>query len=125
MNRRDYAFPFHIAPVSKHGAQTDYANHVEQMIRQVLLTDPGERADLPEFGCGLRRLLFTPLSDVLTATTRIQVQQALNLWLSTQIQVQSVNVISSGQIPDSALLVQISYILLQTRTSQSTEVQVI
>ncbi len=58
MNRHDYAFPFRIDPVSHQAARTSYETHVDQMIRQVLLTSPGERADLPEFGCGLRRLLF-------------------------------------------------------------------
>jgi len=40
MNRHDYAFPFRIDPVSRQAAQTNYAAHVEQMIRQVLLTSP-------------------------------------------------------------------------------------
>jgi phage baseplate assembly protein W len=51
MNRVDYAYPFRIDPASGQAAQTGYATHVDQMIRQVLLTAPGERADLPEFGC--------------------------------------------------------------------------
>lgn len=51
MARTDYAFPFRIDPVSGQALQTPYAAHVDQMIRQVLLTAPGERADLPQFGC--------------------------------------------------------------------------
>ena len=53
--RRDYAFPFRIDGGSQQTAQSPYAAHVEQMIRQLLLTTPGERVDLPQFGCGLRR----------------------------------------------------------------------
>ena len=63
MARTDYAFPFRIDPVSGQAPQAAYAAHVDQMIRQVLLTAPGERVDLPEFGCGLRQLLFAPNSD--------------------------------------------------------------
>ena len=54
------AFPFRIDAGFGQAAQAAYAAHVDQMIRQVLLTAPGERVDLPEFGCGLRRLLFAP-----------------------------------------------------------------
>ena len=62
MHRYDYAYPFRIDPLSGQGMQTEYASHVDQMIRQVLLTSPGERIDLPEFGCGLRQLIFAPHS---------------------------------------------------------------
>ena len=53
--RRDYAYPLRIDGGSQQAAQAPYAAHVEQMIEQVLLTSPGERVDLPQFGCGLRR----------------------------------------------------------------------
>src|ERR1700757_1212587 len=85
MRRTDYSYPFVIDPLSGQASQAPYATHVDQMIRQVLLTTPGERADLPEFGCGLRQLLFAPNSDALQATTQLLVQQGLNRWLGNQI----------------------------------------
>jgi phage baseplate assembly protein W len=125
MNRHDYAYPFRIDSVSNQAAQTSYEAHVEQMIRQVLLTSPGERADLPEFGCGLRQLLFAPFSDALTTTTKMQVQQALNQWLGNQIQVINVNVASPEQAPaEGELFIEIEYILLETLTNKHMEVQV-
>jgi Baseplate wedge protein gp25 len=63
MARTDYAFPFRIDGASNEAARATYSPHVDQMIRQILLTAPGERVDLPEFGCGLRNLLFAPNSD--------------------------------------------------------------
>src|SRR5882762_7578845 len=115
MQRHDYACPFRIDPASHQAAQTTYEAHVEQMIRQVLLTSPGERADLPEFGCGLRQLIFAPYSDALVATTQMQVQQALDQWLAGQIQVRNVNVTTPEQAPDqSQLLIQIEYVLIET-----------
>jgi len=95
------------------------------MIRQVLLTAPGERADLPEFGSGLRQLIFAPHSDALNATTKMQVQQALDQWLAGQIQVQDVKVISPGTPDDSQLLIQIEYILIETLSNKRVEVRVI
>ena len=76
--RQDYAFPLRIDSASQQTARAPtYPEHVEQMIEQVLLTTPGERVNLPQFGCGLRQLLFAPVSDALQATMRIQVMQAL------------------------------------------------
>lgn len=118
MNRHDYAFPFRIDPASGQAAQTTYATHVDQMIRQVLLTAPGERADLPEFGCGLRQLVFAPHSDALDATTKILVQKALNRWLSDQITVQQVTVGPPVAGEEEQLQVEIDYTLIETQSKQ-------
>lgn len=122
MNRNDYAFPFCIDAVSAQAAQTGYATHVDQMIRQILLTAPGERADLPEFGCGLRQLIFAPNSDALQATCRMAVQRALNEWLSDQIQVQNVTVSSGPNDDQSQIVVLVQYLLIETQAPQTTQV---
>jgi phage baseplate assembly protein W len=125
MQRHDYAFPFRIDPSSHQAAQTSYEAHVEQMIRQVLLTSPGERSDLPEFGCGLRQLIFAPHSEALDATTQIIVLQALNKWLSDQITVQKVTVVPPEETGDEAqLLVRIEYLLKETQTSKNLQILV-
>jgi phage baseplate assembly protein W len=118
MIRHDYAFPFRIDPASGQAAQTSYAAHVDQMIRQILLTSPGERADLPEFGCGLRQLVFAPHSGALDATTQILVQKALNRFLSDQIVVQKVTVGPPVPGQEEQLQVEIDYTLVETQTKQ-------
>lgn len=124
MERTDYAFPFGIDLVSGQAAQAPYGTHVEQMIWQLLLTDPGERVCLPQFGCGLRRLLFAPNSDALQATAQLLIMQNLSQWLGNQINVQKVQV-SSGPGGDySTLSVVIEYTLLETQSPQITQVQV-
>ena len=128
MIRSDFAFPFHIDAASGQAAQSAYQDHVDQMIRQVLLTDPGERVCLPTFGAGLRRLLFAPLSAPLQASTQMIVTQALNAWLADQITVQKVTVdtpTSSPGLPDGTILVTVSYVLIETQSVRQTEVQVI
>jgi phage baseplate assembly protein W len=124
MNRTDYGFPFAIDPVSGQASQAPYPTHVDQMIRQVLLTTPGERADLPEFGCGLRQLLFAPNSDALQATTQVLVQRSLNQWLGNQIKLQSVAVTPGPGGDYSQLLVQVNYLLLETQSQQQTQLVV-
>jgi uncharacterized protein len=118
MNRNDYAFPFRIDPASGQAAQASYPDHVDQMIRQILLTAPGERADLPEFGCGLKQLIFAPHSDALNATTQILVQKALNRWLSDQIVVQQVSVAPLVEGQEEQLQIEIDYTLVETQTTQ-------
>lgn len=138
--RGDYSFPFRITP-SGQAAQTGYAAHVEQMVRQVLLTAPGERADLPEFGCGLRRLLFAPnrtggripsglfgvtAGDAATASAQILVRQALDRWLAGQIQVQQVVVLAGDDSPqEGELEIEVRYLLIETQESASTRVKLL
>ena len=73
--RQDFAFPFRVDAASQQTAQTSYPCHVDQMVRQLLLTSPGERVNLPQFGCGLRSLVFAPNSDALVATVKLRVIQ--------------------------------------------------
>jgi phage baseplate assembly protein W len=128
MTRADIAFPFRIAASSGQAAQATYQDHVDQLIRQVLLTDPGERVNLPLFGAGMRRLLFAPMSSSLAATTKLIVTQSLKQWIPTQIIVQDVTVktsVDDGSIPDGAIVVTITYQLVETRTARQTEVTVL
>jgi phage baseplate assembly protein W len=126
MIRHDYAFPFRIDAASHQAAQSRYEAHVEQMIRQVLLTSPGERVNLPEFGCGLRQLLFAPRSEALDATTKLIVLQALNRWLAGQIQVQDVKVASIEETGDPAQLnIRVEYLLIETMANKRMEVRIL
>jgi phage baseplate assembly protein W len=124
--RRDYKVPFGIDPMSLRVSGTDYASHVEQMIRQVLFTSPGERVDLPQFGCGLRQLVFAPLSAALAVNTQINVRQALGRWLAGVIDVDDVTALSSddpgGPPEPGTLQITISYTLLDTLTTHQTQV---
>jgi phage baseplate assembly protein W len=126
MVRQDYSFPFRIDPTSRRAAQApDYPTHVDHLIRQLLLTDPGERADLPEFGCGLRRLIFAPFSEALGATTEILVRQSITRWLADQVTLQKVTVLSAALTADSGeLVIRIDYVLLETQTVRGLEVLV-
>ncbi|MEK7395615.1 MAG: GPW/gp25 family protein [Candidatus Poribacteria bacterium] len=92
-------YPFAIDAVIGHLAEeTDYATYVEQLIKQVLFTNPGERINRPDFGCGLRRMVFAPNSDVTANLTQITVLQALETWLGTIIQVDDVRVKAINEI---------------------------
>ena len=59
-----FDFPFTFDERGR-SAVTDADDHVRDLIYLVLFTSPGERVNRPEFGCGVKQLLFAPLSDAL------------------------------------------------------------
>ena len=125
--RQDYAFPFRIDTSSQQTAQAAYAAHVDQMVRQLLLTDPGERVDLPQFGCGLRSLVFAPDSDALAATVKLRVIQGLNQWLAGIVNVVKVTTAAAPGGPaldPGTLQVTVMYTLVETQTNQAVTVAI-
>lgn len=125
ITRRDIAFPLRIDAGSQQIAHAPYAAHVEQMVEQILLTTPGERVDNPQFGCGLRALLFAPMSPAVQASTSIQVTQALGQWLAGVIVVTGVEVTTadeSATLELGTLRIAVSYTLVDTQTPEQTTV---
>ena len=85
----------------------DYDRYVAQLIRQVLLTNPGERAHRPDFGAGLRSMVFAPNGVATASLLQTTIFQNLNKWLGTIITVN--NVVTEAQT--STLLVTIFYVV--------------
>ena len=92
-----------------------YERELEEAMRIILLTYPGERPMRPDFGSGLLALVFEPNSTTLAATTQMLVQGALQEHLSHLIAVQAVDVRND----DGALRVDVSYTVLLDRTTHS------
>jgi len=97
--------------VGRVGVEVDHARHVEQMMRQVLFTNHGERVNRPDYGCGIRRMVFAPNSEVSASLTRVTVFQALDRWLGTRIRVEDVQVHAHNE----RLEIQIAYVLRATQ----------
>lgn len=102
-------FPFAIDARGR-SATTGRDDHIRDMILQVLFTDPGERVNRPEFGCGLKQLAFQPNSDALAAATRQLVHGALMRWLEPVIAVERVEV----EADEAILRVHVVYTRLDT-----------
>jgi phage baseplate assembly protein W len=104
-------FPFHFDGRGR-TAGTDEADHIRDLIAQVLFTSPGERVMRPDFGSGLLQLVFAPNSDVLAATTQMLVQSSLQRWLGDRILVEAVSV----EALDATLRVTIEYVVRRDGT---------
>lgn len=109
----DIAYPFRI---DRRGrvASTPYKDHVRQMIEQVLFTNPGERVNRPDFGCGLLQLVFAPNSDDLASATQFLVQGALETWLGDVINLEAVQV----ENDEARLVITIQYLIRDTQERQ-------
>src|SRR5437763_11241303 len=96
----------------EHGrtAVTDSDDHVRDMIYLVLFTAQGERVNRPEFGCGVKQLVFAPLSDALTAATEQLIHGALIRWLDPVISLESV----SASADEATLQIKVSYMRRET-----------
>ena len=102
-------FPFGI---SEHGGirTTDASDHIKDEIITVLLTAPGQRVNQPEFGCGLKELIFAPNSFMVSTMVDFKVQQALDRWLGDKIVADEVNV----QTLEEQLRIEIIYTVRET-----------
>ena len=89
---------------------------IEQSIRIILQTRPGERVMRPTFGCHANDLLFEPRSAGTMSQLQNYVLDALRLW-EPRIDVVSVDVDSPGN--DGILLAEISYVIKATHDTRS------
>jgi phage baseplate assembly protein W len=109
-------YPFAIDAGGGRGAEEgNYDDYVRQLIRQVLLTAQGERINRPDFGAGIRRMVFAPNSPAVASLAQTLVYQALSRWLPTIIKVEEVQVSAE----EEKLIIDVRYLVLQrgeTRT---------
>ena len=91
-NGRHLAFPFRIGTDGRTAAPATDTDHVRDELLQLLLTSPGERLFLPEFGAGVRKLVFEPASDVLRGVVKARMTNALSRWLGHRLTVELIDV---------------------------------
>ena len=110
------AFPIHL-DASGQVKLVSGIDDIDQAIKIVLGTAPGERLMRPEFGCRVHELLFAP-HDLATEGLIVHyVREALARW-EPRIAVQEVRV-SQAQSFEGALLVEINYETKSTHDQRS------
>lgn len=111
------AFPYQIDGRGRtREARRDEGNdeYIRGLIEQLLFTAPGERVMRPDFGSGLRELLFAGNSPELATTTQMLAQSALQQWLGNLIVVESVEI----EPVESALFVEVIYTVRRSQKRQ-------
>ena len=111
-----WAFPMRVDPTGKI-ALVEGTEEIEESIRVILGTAPGERPMRPEFGCRAKELLFAPRNAVTEGMLREYVEDAMARW-EPRIDVTSVTV-TNDPSNDGAWLVGIHYTIKATHDERS------
>lgn len=88
--------------------------HVQDEIIQLILTNPGERPFLVDFGGGIRRLVFEAADDATAAMAKAGITQAINRWLGHHVLLEYINV----KVENSTITVDIRYRLAGTQDTR-------
>ncbi len=111
-----WAFPFGLAADGE-AATVRYDVDVEQAIRIILGTNPGERVMRPDFGAGLDDFLFEPITAGTLERVRRRVEEAL-IDFERRIDVLRVEV-KPGGAPANRLDIFIDYRVRSTNALQN------
>ncbi len=83
--------------------------HIREQIEQVLFTNPGERWFRPEFGVGVRALVFEPNSSVLWEVTKKRLLASLSEALAGEVDPKTLEVTVEGE--NEKLIIVIAYMI--------------
>ena len=95
-NFRDLNFDFSANPVTGDVATVKDAVSVKRGIRNVLLTENYERLFNPEFGSGVKNILFEPMTPITAQRLEDEVASAINAW-EQRAEIININVISEDE----------------------------
>lgn len=122
MRPRSVAFPVALDEgLGRLAVEEEEARHVDQLVRQLLLTAPGERVNRPAFGCGLRAIVFAPNGDVTAGLAQVTIYQALREWLDDLIEVRAVDTAAVGE----RLEIRVAYALRSRGEERVLDLEVI
>lgn len=113
---RGWAFPPKIGPQGGLGL-TSERSEINQAIRIILSTAPGQRVMRPNFGCRLHELVFMPNNTHTAVLARRYVEEALGMWEPRII----VHRVETQPDPDNGarLLIAIEYEVKATHDRRS------
>lgn len=100
--------------------EQDFAAHIEQLVMQVLMTAPGERINRPDFGCGVKRLVFAPGGEVAATLAQTTAYQALTKWLPNAISVSEV----TARADEAVLNIRVGYVIKERGEKRYLNLQV-
>jgi len=91
---RHLSFPFRVSPEGRTTTVRSLEEHVRDEVMQLILTNPGERLFLPEFGGGVRRLVFEGGGQTTEAMAKAMISQAVARWLDRRVTLEELTVVS-------------------------------
>tara|TARA_R100000234_G_scaffold119455_2_gene102430 strand:- start:5915 stop:6310 length:396 start_codon:yes stop_codon:yes gene_type:complete len=114
------------------GSETTYemlktmSGVIRQNFRMLILTVPGERIMMPDFGVGLYRFFFEPFNPLLKEKVRTKIQQQVSIYMPF-ITIKDINFIDNKADPglkDNTLGVVIKYAVPALNAQDEVQVNV-
>jgi len=91
-NGRHLAFPFRSGNDGRAVQLSTLEDHVRDELMQLILTNPAERLFLPEFGGGVRRLVFENIDETTGAMVKAILTRAISRWMSNRVTLEDLSV---------------------------------
>lgn len=121
LNKGSYlAFPFRIIPDGP--ATSNRLTHVRQQIEQLLFTNPGERVFRPDFGVGVKALVFETNLSPLWEVTQRRLTASLIQALQGEADPRSIQVEVNGD--EERLIISISYSLVALNVTEKFQISI-
>lgn len=114
-NNRHLSFPFRIGTNGRTVQVSSLAEHVRDELMQLILTNPGERLFLPEFGGGLRLFVFRNLDETKIAMAKTALTESLLTWLRERINLEGLKL----EVENEKLTLKVSYRVKESSESQT------
>jgi len=77
---RGWRFPFQFNAATGGVSLSQYEDNIRDCISIILGTKPGERQMLPEFGCRIHEVMFSPNTEATSSLITHHVREALERW---------------------------------------------
>ena len=96
-NGRHLSFPFRVGRDGRAAQISTLEEHVRDELVQLLLTNPAERLFLPDFGGGVRRLVFESADDATAGLAKAVITQSVTRYLGHRVTLEELTVVAVGE----------------------------
>lgn len=113
---RGWGFPLRVGPTGGIG-MVDREQEIQEAIRLVLGTAPGERPMRPEFGCGIHELVFAAADHATAGDIAREVRTALERW-EPRIEITDV-VVAFDAVDTACVYIDVRYTVRSTNDQRN------
>lgn len=101
--------PFSLDGNGSVNATTDANLQINQHLKSLVATGPGERVMLPTYGVPLRNTIFAPYDNLQATMLQAQISNALGTW-EPNIDISGVQITPTGGAPSGEVGVNVNWI---------------
>lgn len=112
---RGWAFPVQFEPQGRGAALVEDELDIEQSLRILLSTNPGERVMQPKYGCGLKAMVFREMNNATMVEIKTLIKKAV-LFFEPRIELESVDVEPKGDAREGHLKIVLNYRVISTNS---------